>query len=68
VESRVLRRIFGPKRDRISGDWKKSCNEFLVLFSLPDITCVMNSRKMKWVGHEGEQKYIQYFDGKNLMK
>jgi hypothetical protein len=64
-ENRVLRRIFGPKRDEVSGGWRKLHNEELRdLYSLPSIIRMMKSRKMRWVGHiarmggEEEQMYI----------
>jgi len=51
-ENRVLRRIFGPKRDEVAGEWRKLHNEELIdLYSLPNIVRVIKSRRMKWVGH-----------------
>ena len=51
-ENRVLRRVFGPKRDKITGEWRKLHNEELSeLYSLPDIARVVKSRRMRWVGH-----------------
>jgi hypothetical protein len=51
-ENRVLRRIFGPKRGEVTGDWKKPYNEELHnLYSLPDIIRMIKSRRMTWVGH-----------------
>jgi hypothetical protein len=50
-ENRVLRRIFGPKRDEVSGGWRKLHNvELHDLCSLPSIITIMKSR-MKWVGY-----------------
>jgi hypothetical protein len=50
-ENRVLRRIFGPKRDEVTGEWRKFHNEELHnLYSSPDIRQV-KSRRMKWAGH-----------------
>ena len=52
LENRVLRRMFGPKRDEITGEWKKLHHEELNdLYSLPDIIRVIKSRRMRWVGH-----------------
>jgi hypothetical protein len=51
-ESRVLRRIFGPKRDEMTGEWKKLHNEELHnLYSSPDIIRQIKSRRMRWSGH-----------------
>jgi hypothetical protein len=48
----VLRRIFGPKRDEVTGDWRKLHNEELHnLNSSPSIIRVIKSRRMRWVGH-----------------
>jgi len=49
---RVLRRIFGPKRDQVTVEWRKLHNEELNdLYYSPKIVRVMNSRRMRWVGH-----------------
>jgi hypothetical protein len=51
-ESRVLRRIFGPKRDGVTGSWRKLYNgELHNLYSLPNIFRMMKSRNMRWSGH-----------------
>jgi hypothetical protein len=51
-ESRVLRRIFGPKRDEVTGEWRRLHNKELYgLYSSPDIIRVIESRKRRWVGH-----------------
>jgi hypothetical protein len=48
----VLRRIFGPKRDEVTGDRRKLHNEELHnLYSSPNIITIINSRRMGWVGH-----------------
>jgi len=50
-ENRVLRRIFGPKRDEVTGEWKKLYNDELNdLYSSPNIIGVIKSRRMKWAG------------------
>ena len=51
-ENRVLRRVFGPKRDEVIWELKKLYNEELRdLYSLPNIVRVVKSRRMRWAGH-----------------
>jgi hypothetical protein len=51
-ENRVLRRIFGPKRDEVTGERGKLHNEELHnLYSSPDIIRQIKSRRMRWAGH-----------------
>jgi len=51
-ENRELRRVFGPKRDEVTREWRKLHNEELrELYSLPNIVRVVKSRRMGWVGH-----------------
>ena len=51
-ENRVLRRIFGLKRDEVTGEWRKLLNEELNdLYCSPNIVRVKKSRKMRWAGH-----------------
>jgi hypothetical protein len=51
-ENRVLRRVFGPKRDEVTGEWRKLHNEELNdLYSLPSIVRVVKSRRMRLAGH-----------------
>jgi hypothetical protein len=51
IENRVLRRIFGPKRDEVTGEWRKLHNEELNdLYSSTNLVRVKKSR-MRWVGH-----------------
>jgi len=48
----VLRRIFGPKRDEVTGEWRKLHNEELNnLYSSPNIVRVIKSRRIRWAGH-----------------
>jgi len=61
-ENRVLRRIFGPRRDEVTGEWRTLHNEELNdLYSSPNIVRVMKSRRMRWVGHVarmGEERVV----------
>jgi hypothetical protein len=51
-ENRVLRRISGPKRDEVTGGWRKLHNEKLRgLYSSPSIIIVIKARRMRWAGH-----------------
>jgi hypothetical protein len=51
-ENRVLRRIFGPTRDGVTGEWIRLHNEELNdLYSSPNIIRVIISRRMRWAGH-----------------
>jgi hypothetical protein len=51
-ENRVLRKIFGPKRDEVTGGWRKLHNkEHRDFYSLPNIIRMIKSRKMRWAGH-----------------
>jgi hypothetical protein len=59
-ENRVLRRKFGPKRDEVTGEFRKLHNEELRdLYSLPSIIRIIKSKRMRWAGHVaqmGEKK------------
>ena len=59
-ENRVLRRIFGPKRDKVTREWRKLHNEELNdLYCSPDIVRVIKSRRMRWavqVARMGEKR------------
>jgi hypothetical protein len=67
-ENRVLRRIFGPKRDEVTGEWRKLHNEELNnLYSPPNIVWVIKSRRMIWAEHVarmgGGERHVQGFGG-----
>jgi hypothetical protein len=48
----VLRRIFGPKRDEVTGQWRRLHNkELYALYSSPNIIRVFKSRRLRWAGH-----------------
>jgi len=61
-ENRVLRRIFGAKRDEVAGEWRKLHNEELNgIYSSPNIVRVTKSRRMRWAEHVarlGERKGV----------
>jgi len=51
-ENRVLRRIFGPRRDEVTGEWRKRHNvEPNDLYCSPSIVRVIKSTRMRWDGH-----------------
>jgi hypothetical protein len=51
-ENRVLRRIFGPKKDEVTGEWRKLHKEELRdLYCSPSIIRIIKSRRMRWMGH-----------------
>jgi hypothetical protein len=70
-ENRVLRRIFGTKRDEVTGEWRKLHNEELHnLYSSPDIIRQVKSRRMRWAGHVARmgEESVQGFGGKAQRK
>jgi hypothetical protein len=64
-ENRVLRRIFGPKRDEVTREWRKLHNEELyILYSSPNVIRQVKSRRMRWAGHVariGEERNMYRF-------
>jgi hypothetical protein len=70
-ENRVLRRIFGARRDEVTGEWRKLHNEELhILYSFPSITTKIKSRRIRWARHVARmgQECVQGFDGKARRK
>jgi hypothetical protein len=61
-ENRVLKRIFRPKRDEVTGEWRKLHNQKLNdLYSSPNIVRVIKSRRLRWAGHialMGEERIV----------
>ena len=65
LENMVLRRIFGPRRDEVMGEWRRLYNEELNdLYSSPNIVRVIKLRRMRWVGRVvcmGEERGVYRF-------
>jgi hypothetical protein len=56
-ENKLLRRIFGPKRDEGKGGWRKKQKEELRdLYSSPSIIRIIKSRRMRWAGHVAQMR------------
>jgi hypothetical protein len=54
-ENRVLRRVFGPKRDEVIGEWRKLHD----LYYTPNIVLVIKSRRMRWAGHVARMRVLR---------
>jgi hypothetical protein len=71
-ENRVLRRIFGPKRDEVMGEWRKlHSGKLHNLYSPPDIIRPIKSRRMRWarnVAHMGQGNMYRVLVGKSKGK
>ena len=64
IENRVLRRIFGPKRNGVTGEWRKLHNEELNdLYSLTNIVRLIKLRRMRWAGHVAHME-----EGRGVLK
>ena len=66
-ENRMLRRIFGPKWDEVTGEWTRLYNEELYDLYSPNIIWVIKSRKMRWTGRLArmrEERRLQSLLGK----
>jgi hypothetical protein len=61
-ENRVLRRIFGPKKNEVTGGWRKLHKELHDLYSSLRIIRIMKSKRMRWAGHVarmgGEEEHV----------
>jgi len=60
-ENMVLRRIFGRRRDEVTGEWRLHKEELNDLYSSPNVVRVIKSRRMRWAGHVarmGEQRGV----------
>jgi len=63
-ENMVLRRIFGPRRDEVTGEWRRLHNEELSdLYSSPNIVRVTKSRRKRWAGHVARMVEERVFIG-----
>ena len=62
LENRVLRRIFGPTRDEVTGEWRKlNYEELIDLYCSPNIFRVIKSKRMRWarnVAYIGERRGV----------
>jgi hypothetical protein len=69
-ENRVFRGVFGAKRDKVTGEWRKLHNEKLHdLYSSFTIVQVIKSRRMRWAAHVGRmgggERHVQGLGGEN---
>ena len=67
-ENSVLRKIFGPKRDEVTGEWGRLHNEELYDLYSTNNNCVIKLKRIRWAGHvahvgRGEIQYVQDFGG-----
>jgi hypothetical protein len=64
-ENRMLRKIFGPKRDEVYRERRRLCNmEIYGFYSSPKVILVTKCRRMRRVGHMGDRRGANYFGGK----
>jgi hypothetical protein len=59
-ENRVLRRIFGPKRDEVMGEWRKLQNELRNLYCSPSTIRIIKPRRMRWASHVARMEKNAY--------
>jgi hypothetical protein len=63
-ESKVLRRIFGPKRDEVTGEWRRLHNkELYALYSTPNIFRMIDSRRLRWARHIARMGSVEVHTG-----
>jgi hypothetical protein len=63
-ENRVLRRIFGPKRDEVTGEWRRLHNkERYALYSSPSIIRMNKSRRLRWAEHVAHIRRVELHIG-----
>ena len=62
-ENRMLRRIFGPKRDEVAGEWRQLHNELNDLYSSPNIVRVIKSSRVRWAGHVARMGRVEVYTG-----
>jgi hypothetical protein len=68
-ECLVLRKIFGPKRDGVTGEWSRLHNEELYeLYSPPNIIQVVKSRRMRWAVHVAYRVLVERLEGKRPLE
>jgi hypothetical protein len=58
-ENRVIRRISGPKRDEVTGDWRKLHEELHGLYSSPSIVRVIKARRIRWARHVARMEEVR---------
>jgi hypothetical protein len=68
-ENKVLRRIFGPKRDEVTGEWGRLHNkELYALHSSPNIIRVMKSRRLRWAGKGAYRAVVEKSEGRRPLE
>jgi len=70
-ENRVLKNIFGHKRDEVTGEWRRLHNELYDLYCSPNIVRMIKSRRMRWsvcITNEGKGRYVLDFGRKSRRK